>query len=48
MWVTVRAKAEWEIVRGQPPKLKGMKGDVEENIWYAFDVVGGDYCLAAP
>jgi len=40
VWVTVRTRAEWEIVRGQPSQLKGVKRDVEENIWYAFDVVG--------
>lgn len=39
VWATVQAKAEWEIKPGQPPKLKGMKGDVADKIWYAFDIV---------
>lgn len=39
VWATVQAKAEWEIRQGQKPKLLGMKGDVADKIWYAFDIV---------
>lgn len=39
VWVTVQAKADWEIEKGKPPRLVGMKGDVTDKVWFAFDLV---------
>lgn len=39
VWATVQAKADWEIVPGKPPRMVGMKGDVTDKIWFAFDLV---------
>lgn len=39
VWATVQAKIDWDIRRSQAPKMKGMRGDVEDRIWYAFDIV---------
>lgn len=40
VWATVQAKSNWEVIPGKKPVLKGMKGDVADKIWYAFDLVG--------
>jgi hypothetical protein len=39
VWATAQAKADWEIKPGQKPVLRGMKGDIPDKIWFAFDLV---------
>lgn len=40
VWATAQSKSAWEIVKGQQPKLKGQKADVDDRVWFAFDFVG--------
>jgi hypothetical protein len=39
VWATAQSKAQWKIQRGRAPELLGVKGDLDDRAWFAFDLV---------